>query len=64
MSNRPDVDTIDNILGDAVRLSIGTLTQIIGAITRLHHPTLLPHRCHGYLDCIILGGDLLPAERP
>lgn len=30
--NRIDVDTIDNILGDAIRMFVGTLAQIIGAI--------------------------------
>lgn len=27
-----DVDTIDNVLGDAIRMFVGTLAQIIGAI--------------------------------
>jgi hypothetical protein len=30
--DRVDVDTIDNILGDAIRMFIGTLAQIVGAI--------------------------------
>jgi len=58
MSNRPDVDTIDNILGDAVRLSVGTLTQIIGAITLVC--IIQPY----FLIAVTLGGDLLPAECP
>lgn len=30
--NHVDVDTIDNVLGDAIRMFVGTLAQIIGAI--------------------------------
>ena len=30
--NRVDVDTIDNVLGDAIRMFVGTLAQIVGAI--------------------------------
>ena len=30
--NRLDVDTIDNLLGDAIRMFVGTLAQIVGAV--------------------------------
>ena len=30
--NYVDVDTIDNVLGDAIRMFVGTLAQIVGAI--------------------------------
>ena len=40
--NHLDVDTIDNVLGDAIRMFVGTLAQIVGAIVLVSvHPYFL-----------------------